>query len=326
MHCEIVNVHTRSIEEIRQRTSRWGLHQVQLAPGQLDAWSLGIFMEGIDFGFRRVNLPMVEWGSSPTNRITFYLPEQAGWFRVSGVTDSSHCQMVSLGKIPVAMNLLQPGTFNGISVDRNLLGSGLDDAIFTDPDGSANLPVLRLKLACPEHKNRFQQVVTNHIARFQREPPCSTDELAAIRADLVESAKAYLQQLAGKGAGYQQIAADRKERILRKALHHIHDKPIQAVSMPSTVDAAATTYRNLQYIFQQKLGVSPKRYLLKVRMSAIRHALANGAISHAGIGELISSFGISNAGRFSGDYAQFFGELPQDTLGRAQRYKEDMPA
>jgi AraC-like DNA-binding protein len=84
------------------------------------------------------------------------------------------------------------------------------------------------------------------------------------------------------------------------------------VAMPLTVEAIAEaarcTPRNLQLVFRRVLGMSPMRYLRKLRLEeAQRRLLASDRESLTSIAQ---SLGFTNLGRFARDYRATFGELP----------------
>jgi AraC family ethanolamine operon transcriptional activator len=87
--------------------------------------------------------------------------------------------------------------------------------------------------------------------------------------------------------------------------------------MPAVLAAMGSTERVLESACADCFGMSPSRYrrlrrLNRVR-SALRHATATSTIS-----EIAAGFGISELGRFAGEYRRAFGEPPSSTLRSAR--------
>lgn len=76
--------------------------------------------------------------------------------------------------------------------------------------------------------------------------------------------------------------------------------------------------RTLEYVFQEHLGVSPKRYALLVRLNDIQRELHRASTDSATIADIARRYGIRNLGRFSADYRRQFGEMPSETLRRSR--------
>ncbi|MET0605961.1 MAG: AraC family transcriptional regulator [Beijerinckiaceae bacterium] len=99
---------------------------------------------------------------------------------------------------------------------------------------------------------------------------------------------------------------------------HIYDE----ISVDDVASAIGCTARNVQLIFRRHLGVTPMRYLKKLRMEDARRRLLSGA--HETAGRIATSLGFTNLGRFSRDYRAMFGELPSSARKaheRARRQK-----
>jgi AraC family transcriptional regulator, ethanolamine operon transcriptional activator len=102
--------------------------------------------------------------------------------------------------------------------------------------------------------------------------------------------------------------------ILKKALNYIHDHEIQSVHITDIAQHVHTSQRNLQKLFQQYLGISPKAYLCRQRLNKIYQELLKADPKETNISDVSRRFGVIHQGNFSQDYFQFFGEYPKDTL------------
>ena len=95
------------------------------------------------------------------------------------------------------------------------------------------------------------------------------------------------------------------------ALAHLADD----VSAEDMARALGVSYRVLNYAFKDALGMSPYRYLLALRLRAVRRQLmASGcSVTDASFG-----YGFFAPSRFARRYAHFFGERPSETSDRAR--------
>ena len=76
------------------------------------------------------------------------------------------------------------------------------------------------------------------------------------------------------------------------------------------------TSRSLRYDFQHYFGTSPRRYLKLRRLYLVRAALLHADPETASVTRIAAHYGISEFGRFAGEYRLLFGELPSQTLKR----------
>ena len=75
--------------------------------------------------------------------------------------------------------------------------------------------------------------------------------------------------------------------------------------------------RVLRRAFQDTHGVSPSRYLRRLRLSEARSALLSAQDRMVTVTEIATLFGFAELGRFSVEYRAVFGESPSVTLRRA---------
>jgi AraC-like DNA-binding protein len=99
---------------------------------------------------------------------------------------------------------------------------------------------------------------------------------------------------------------DRLEQFLRD---HV-DEPIQLAQL---CDATGVSERSLRNACHAVCGTSPKRYLTRRRMEAVREALA-AARPGATVTRIATDYGFFELGRFAATYSSLFGERPSQTL------------
>ena len=91
---------------------------------------------------------------------------------------------------------------------------------------------------------------------------------------------------------------------------HLHE--------PLHIDEIAKKFklseRSLRNYFQEQLNVSPKQYLIALRLTKIRDELQVLKNEKGVIEKTARKFGFQHMGQFSKAYKDFFGELPSETL------------
>lgn len=102
--------------------------------------------------------------------------------------------------------------------------------------------------------------------------------------------------------------------MLKKALEFAHDQDITTLGVTDIAQHVHTSQRNLQKLFQQYLGVSPKTYLIGRRLNKIYQELLAADPKMTSIRDVSSRYGVVHQGNFARDYHEFFGEYPKDTL------------
>ena len=89
------------------------------------------------------------------------------------------------------------------------------------------------------------------------------------------------------------------------------DEPIH---MAQLCDVTGVSERSLRNACHAVHGTSPKRYLTRRRMEAVRNALAEARPGEATVTRIATDHGFFELGRFAAAYSSLFGERPSDTL------------
>jgi AraC-like DNA-binding protein len=105
-------------------------------------------------------------------------------------------------------------------------------------------------------------------------------------------------------------------RIVAVARAFIHDNLQEPLSIEKIAKAASTSHRTLHRAFQAVLDEPPYSYVLRLRLHRIRRELISDTELACNVTSVASLWGISELGRFAGEYRDLFGELPSETLAR----------
>lgn len=104
------------------------------------------------------------------------------------------------------------------------------------------------------------------------------------------------------------------ERLLNRALEYIDSESLRTLTVSSLVNNIHASSRSIQYCFSELVGMSPKKYLIRLRLNAIRKELNESDPNEQTITNIANNYGVVNIGRFKQDYEQFFNETPRETL------------
>ena len=100
---------------------------------------------------------------------------------------------------------------------------------------------------------------------------------------------------------------DRLDTFLRD---HV-DQPIHVAELCDVTGVSERSLRNACYAV---CGTSPKRYLTRRRMEAVRRALEAASPAEATVTRIATDFGFFELGRFAATYSAIYGERPSETL------------
>jgi len=116
----------------------------------------------------------------------------------------------------------------------------------------------------------------------------------------------------------------RPPQIVKRLDAFLRDHLDEPIHMAQLCDVTGVSERSLRNACHAVYGISPKRYMTRRRMEAVRHALAGAHPGQATVTRIATDYGFYELGRFAAIYSELFGERPSDTLradachGRAQ--------
>lgn len=100
----------------------------------------------------------------------------------------------------------------------------------------------------------------------------------------------------------------------KKAVDLINASPEIVISVNDLCRITGVSERTLQYAFKEHFGISPKRYLMNVRLNAVRRALRRAVAAEVTITDIAQRFGFWHMSQFAADYRKLFGESPSQTI------------
>jgi len=92
------------------------------------------------------------------------------------------------------------------------------------------------------------------------------------------------------------------------------DKPFKVSELSQAIAVSEST---LNRLFNKKFGISPKSYLIKLRLNAVYQDLKQSSPDKIKIYKIANKWGFWHMGQFAADYRKLFGELPMETLDKS---------
>ena len=102
-----------------------------------------------------------------------------------------------------------------------------------------------------------------------------------------------------------------RRRVLNRALAYIEAHQREYISVQTLSRECATSLSTLERAFREQFGLSPKQYLVCVRLSGARRDLLKG--SQSKISDIAGGWGFWHMSKFAQDYRRLYGELPSET-------------
>lgn len=109
---------------------------------------------------------------------------------------------------------------------------------------------------------------------------------------------------------------DNHKPSLQRVMNHIEMNLKDEISAEALANLANMSLRGLYLLFDQQVGVTPRRYIVRRKLERIRAALLDPDYRVRNVTELAMDYGLTHLGRFSAEYKEQFAELPSQTLKR----------
>jgi AraC family ethanolamine operon transcriptional activator len=117
------------------------------------------------------------------------------------------------------------------------------------------------------------------------------------------------------------VAVSNRSRALRRAMDYIHSVPQPVVSVEELCRASASSMSTLERAFREHYGVSPKQYLIAIRLGGVRKILLCPQETRT-IGDIAADWGFWHMSKFAADYKRMFGQLPSATRAATVKIRD----
>ena len=274
---------------------------------------------------KRVNIsPCHSVGKSRDNITTLLFPDSVAPVFFNNEQSTETQALI----IPAntAINLYTPKNFSArlVHIDnqglRMIMGEKAANRVIADLEylaGAGN--------ALQEYKN-LAQIIDKQLDNLNLHRDELDDEQLAKKVidALTEGITAFNQtNISQPGAAIERLPSTQARHfdLLMHALNLILNDKDSQLSIAKLADIRSVSIRTLEYIFKDFLGLSPKEYMIAIRLNKVHHELKRESNGSRLIRDIIQEFGVVNTGRFAKEYRLFFGRSPSQTLKTAREAK-----
>ena len=141
-------------------------------------------------------------------------------------------------------------------------------------------------------------------------------ERAAVQAELLEMLLATLDTAGSFEPTYSERTRQAHSRVVRAAEDYALSRIDDPLQITDLCRATGVSERALQYAFKEVMGLSPRDYLVRLRLHRVRQALLKASQRTSTVSVEALKWGFWHFGEFSRAYKDCFGELPSETLRR----------
>jgi len=144
--------------------------------------------------------------------------------------------------------------------------------------------------------------------------PCVADSITARSCErtlLLLTVQSFPNNLSTQ---LERMHAPASPYYVRRVEQYIRANAAQEITIADMTEIAGVSARSLYYGFQRYLGMSPMKYLKRVRLDTARAALRDARRAHETVTRIALGAGYANLNRFCRDYRARFGETPSTTM------------
>ena len=108
------------------------------------------------------------------------------------------------------------------------------------------------------------------------------------------------------------------QQKFNNAIDYIHENLNEIISVSQVSQFVNIPERTLRYNFEKKYNITPKDFIQRLRLNAVKKRLSNSTENPI-IYKIASEFNFWHMGQFTRDYKHLFGELPSETIKTCTR-------
>lgn len=303
---------THDVDEQAALLRGWNQSYAQLSAGPFKGNIAETSFSGVHLFMEQTDSELFQTGELPANLCAVGVPLRIGGIaNFCGAETAGEALHVFSGRSGFEFYTPSGLIMAGIVVDIEDLKASLSDdeqASVLSSFGDAHLRRTQLHLA---DGIRRQIVSAFEVIRDNPHLADSPQHVQAMKAALVST---LAQALAGdQPVSSSTIAPAKRWLIVATARALIMDHPDTPMTIADLCRALGISRRNLQYCFQDVLGISPASFLRIVRLNGARRAIKTSK----SVTDAATMWGFWHFGRFAHDYKTMFGELPSETYRRS---------
>jgi len=303
-------------EDFKRNVESWKVDFLQMDNSDFYAHLRQLILPKVQVGYTQINGHLSQQGEVPGGMWTFVIPRQD-----SSIATYNHL----LAESNAMILIYPPGThFTSNTYDGwSIYTFSVEEKHFKKVTAILGLDKIEEKLReiervalNPDQAENLQRQLENILqyAMTLEENIFTTDELEILL---------YLIPVNILKEMHPHMECSRKRLLKEKHLLYIEAKSYmhthihEDITIKSIADKFNITERTLHNYFKQELDISPKRYLMVLRLTKIHNILKKSSVKKGLIEQTARRFGFLHMGQFTKSYKDFFGELPKNTMHKS---------
>lgn len=313
----IVNSYFSSFDEIEMAVKAWDLKICKLNKKDYKGSLFQIFNDNVIISDVNFGKTLKIEGTPPKKYRSFGIPKvncPPFYWRNKNLTDKT-IQIYQPGSELFMINKFQMGAIDvAVSEDyfyklcKKLKYDSVLDIINNNESIECELSLLR----------NLQNQLAVFSKKIKKLEP--SNNILLLNEMNVEIPILLIKTLATANPVYKMEESFIKTRGFKKALDAILHSPTDYHSLSDLCHIAGVSARTLQYIFKEKLGVTPNAFVKSYKLNHIYNILKNKTGTNVFVSDIANQYGFWHMGQFAKDYKEMFGELPSDTLRKFKNH------
>lgn len=223
----------------------------------------------------------------------------------------------------------KPWTWNGVAIDASTVACGCDapEVEFVTADSAAHWTLVVPLALLRQYLGEEMSATLGDLSYSLKSPAPEVAGLNRLIGELVQTdcvtrstfdlrsacqrLLAAVESLLVRADDGGDVTTRRRYATYRKAVR-MADKVGYRASVDELASGVGVSKRVLQLSFQENLGVSPLKFLKKLRLNNLHRKLRQGRSTN--VSAAMQEQELFEYGRVAGEYRTLFGELPSETL------------
>jgi len=298
------------IDEYISKVPNWDLRIAQLSAGANESGHLLLSANNFEYLFFQHSLKSLHQAVQPKPGISLFVPLSLA--PVVHLSRSSNAMAIACAPCGHAINVITPDCFYGATIYisykklHELLGQ-----VYDFPAGFTPCKVTTYFHPTSEQYNRISAMLFAIKNQFQSNYGSDSARKEWLSHYTITQVIPLLIQIMGYSTNLPVVARLDKFQSALDIIFNNLDSPPTILELATRLNM---TKRNLQYIFKDRVGITPKQFINTMRLNVARKRLWHSVIARGQISNIANELDYWHMGKFSQDFKLLFGKSPGEVL------------
>ncbi len=299
-----------SVEHYSESIKSLDVKVIQLSKGEFYSKQTLLNLDKMMIGYRHTKAACIIEGASNKNFFSVAIPCSSTGVKVNGHTITSHNLLIASPSEAMLSRFSENARYHTLTIPMKEMQGHWDEGCALEVlEKAPNIRKSQYDFTCKKAKiTKLIDYLINHYNIMSSVSIADAQEDILSNIISMLNATSYMVSI--------KLKSSTRHAIVKRAVEYINSQSSAFVAITDVARESFCSLRSLEYAFKSIYNLSPKQYLILRRLHFIRRDLMSINVSN--IKELVQSYGVENAGRFSRDYASFFGEYPKETYAKAR--------